>query len=56
MDNLSPLLQAMKVFFEIGQTLSYDFRRKQLLTLKKALQHFEEEIYTALYTDLKKSK
>ncbi|MHA4875244.1 hypothetical protein ACX0FC_17905, partial [Enterococcus faecium] len=35
---------------------SYDFRRKQLLTLKKALQHFEEEIYTALYTDLKKSK
>jgi len=56
MTNYLQPLEAMQAYFETGETLSYAFRRKQLLTLKKALSDFEAEIYAALYTDLKKSK
>ena len=56
MNDTSQQLQAMQQFFQTGVTLNYDFRRKQLLALKKAMIDFEEEIYTALHADLKKSK
>jgi aldehyde dehydrogenase (NAD+) len=49
-------LNKLRDHFQSGATKSYAFRRQQLLTLKKAVTDYEEEIYEALYTDLKKSK
>lgn len=48
-------LAALQQFFGSGATRSYDFRRTQLLALKKALLRYEQELYAALHTDLKKS-
>lgn len=42
-------------FFASGATKRYAWRKEQLKKLKAAIQQYEEEIYTALYTDLKKS-
>jgi aldehyde dehydrogenase (NAD+) len=49
-------LKQMRQYFDTGATRSYAFRKKQLEVLKQAVQDHEEAIYTALYTDLKKSK
>lgn len=49
-------LNAMRAYFSSGATRSYAFRKQQLLALKKAVTDHEQEIYDALYTDLKKSK
>jgi aldehyde dehydrogenase (NAD+) len=49
-------LAAMRLYFESGVTKPYAFRREQLLRLKAAVAAHEEEIYAALYSDLKKSK
>jgi aldehyde dehydrogenase (NAD+) len=43
-------------FFESGETLSYKFRKDALELLKKTIIKYEEEINSALYSDLKKSK
>ena len=48
-------LTALRNFFEAGSTKPFDFRKKQLQKLKAVLQQYEERIYQALYTDLKKS-
>ena len=48
-------LNAMRHYFTSGVTRSYTFRKQQLLALKKAIIAHEQEIYTALYRDLKKS-
>jgi len=48
-------LNAMRTYFSSGATRSYAFRRQQLLALKKAVTDHEQEIYDALYADLKKS-
>lgn len=49
-------LHAMRSFFSSGATRSYAFRKQQLLKLKQAVIHHEQEIYDALYADLKKNK
>lgn len=49
-------LTAMRSYFNSGATKPYAFRKQQLLALKQAVTAHEEEIYAALYTDLKKSK
>lgn len=49
-------LAALKNYFNTGVTRSYSFRKEQLLKLKKAILKHEEELYAALYADLKKSK
>lgn len=49
-------LTAMRHYFETGITKPYAFRKQQLLALKQSVINHEEEIYAALYTDLKKSK
>jgi len=54
MSNL--FLSSMRTYFESGAALSYEFRKNQLLQLKQAVLQHEEEIYTALYADLKKSR
>ena len=49
-------LAAMRSYFNSGTTKPYTFRKQQLLALKEAVKAYEEEIYAALYADLKKSK
>lgn len=49
-------LQAMRRHFETGATKSYSFRKQQLQKLKRSLMNHEEDIYAALYSDLKKSR
>jgi aldehyde dehydrogenase (NAD+) len=53
---MTEALLAMRLFFETGATKKYEFRKKQLIALKKGVENYEQEIYDALYTDLKKSK
>lgn len=48
-------LIALRQFFETGETKSYQFRKHQLQKLKAAILQYEQEIYSALHTDLKKS-
>src|SRR5947208_664905 len=55
MQHFAAQLQGLKKFFDSGQTLSYDFRRKQLASLKAAVLHHDKELNEALYTDLKKN-
>ncbi|MBN8837035.1 MAG: aldehyde dehydrogenase [Sphingobacteriia bacterium] len=49
-------LEACSAFFQSRQTTSYQFRKRQLLLLKQALLQHEEDLYEALYIDLKKSR
>jgi aldehyde dehydrogenase (NAD+) len=50
------LLQDQKTYFQTGITKNTTFRKEQLIKLKNAILKYEEELYEALYTDLKKSK
>ena len=45
----------MRQYFDAGNTASYQFRKQQLLKLKDAVVHYEQQIFEALYKDLKKS-
>jgi aldehyde dehydrogenase (NAD+) len=49
-------LENIRSFFNSGATLSYEFRKKQLLALEHAVKKNEDAISDALYADLKKSK
>ena len=53
MDNI---LAKQKEFFKSGQTLSIDFRLKQLKKLKQTIKSKEDSIAQAIYKDLGKSK
>lgn len=54
--SLPAQLDTMRRYFQSGVTRAYAFRKQQLLALKNTVQKYEEEIYTALYSDLKKSR
>lgn len=47
-------LQGMRQYFDSGATRTGAFRRRQLKAFKASLVKYEQELYTALYTDLKK--
>jgi len=49
-------LEKMRSYFNSGATKTYAFRKDQLKKLKQSILDHEQEIYDALYTDLKKSK
>lgn len=49
-------LQKLRDSFRSGTTRPYAFRKEQLQKLKTAVLVHEEELYAALYADLKKSK
>lgn len=49
-------LQQIRSYYHSGITRSCSFRKLQLKKLRAALLQHEEEIYDALYADLKKSK
>lgn len=53
---VSGQLHAIRAFYNSGVTRSISFRKEQLRNFKKALLNYEEEIYTALHTDLGKSR
>ena len=55
-DNKIDKLQTLSKFFKTGNTRDYNFRKQQLLNLKKAILDNEEELYKCLYTDLKKNR
>ncbi len=48
-------LEAMRRYFSSGITLTYDFRAEQLKKLRAAIVAHEQELFDALYSDLKKS-
>ena len=56
MSDYTSTLSNMRSYFDSGATLSYKFRKRQLLLFKDAIIKYEDEINTALYADLKKSK
>ncbi|MBY0424279.1 MAG: aldehyde dehydrogenase [Cytophagales bacterium] len=49
-------LGKMRQWVNAGETRSYEFRLKQLIALKQAVEAHELDIYQALFTDLHKSK
>jgi len=48
-------LSAMRRYFDSGITRPYSFRREQLQKLKSAMLKYEQQLYDALFADLKKS-
>jgi len=48
-------LQRLRSFYDNYHTRSYQFRKQQLQKLKKAILQHENDLYDALYTDLKKN-
>lgn len=48
-------LQAMRQYFNRGETKPYHFRRQQLQKLRSAIMQHEKELHEALHKDLKKS-
>jgi aldehyde dehydrogenase (NAD+) len=53
--SLAHQLSIMREFFDSGVTRSYQFRKEQLQKLKQTLLEHEQELYDALFADLKKS-
>jgi aldehyde dehydrogenase (NAD+) len=49
-------LQQLRHYYLTGATKTYQFRKAQLIQLKKAILQQEQALYAALYADLKKSK
>ena len=48
-------LEKMQQYFNSGITKPYPFRKEQLKKLKASILHHEQDLYDALYADLKKS-
>ncbi len=48
-------LENLRSYFNSGNTQSYAFRKEQLNRLKSSILKHEQDLYDALYTDLKKS-
>ncbi len=48
-------LSTLRQYFDNGITKSYAFRKEQLQKLKQSILSHEQQLYDALYTDLKKS-
>ena len=48
-------LENMRRYFNTGATRTYDFRKDQLKKLKQSILNHEQDLYDALYKDLKKS-
>ncbi|MBL7746535.1 MAG: aldehyde dehydrogenase family protein, partial [Chitinophagaceae bacterium] len=49
-------LEKMRQYFNSAATRSFVFRKEQLKKLKHSILHHEEDLYEALYADLKKSR
>jgi aldehyde dehydrogenase (NAD+) len=56
MPSITNDLQKLREHFNSGATRPYAFRKEQLKKLKTAILRHEQDLYDALYADLKKSK
>ena len=57
MESLIPsIIEKQRLFFNSGKTFDIDYRKRQLIKLKKEIQVKENEIESALFKDLGKSK
>ncbi|HMC99592.1 MAG TPA: aldehyde dehydrogenase family protein, partial [Ferruginibacter sp.] len=56
MESITNQLANLRRHFESGLTLPYDFRLEQLKKLKESILKHEQDLYDALYADLKKSR
>lgn len=54
-DVIQQKLQRLRLFFESGATQPLTFRKRQLQLLKEAILKYEQSLYDALYSDLKRS-
>ena len=54
-ERIVAIVEAQREFFRSGATLGYDFRKKQLCRLQKALKKWAEPLCNALWQDLHKS-
>ena len=54
-ERIKKIIEAQRVFFASGATLSYEFRREQLKKLQTALKKWEKPLCSALWNDLHKS-
>lgn len=54
MDHISHL-EKMRQYFDSGITKPYAFRKEQLQKLKQSILAHEQDLYDALYADLKKA-
>jgi aldehyde dehydrogenase (NAD+) len=54
-DMLTQQLDRLRNFYQSGATLPYEFRKEKLQLLKAAILKYEQQLYNALHTDLKKS-
>ncbi|MDU7649751.1 MAG: aldehyde dehydrogenase family protein [Anaerococcus vaginalis] len=55
MKELEKIINEQKIFFRTGLINTEDFRKKALITLKKSIDKYKEEIIYALKMDLNKS-
>ena len=46
----------LREYFECGETRTYEWRKKQLLGLKRFLNEHEQDIYDALHSDFRKPR
>lgn len=56
MEQIKKLVSNQRTYFRHGNTTSYEFRKKQLETLKRMLKENESKIYRALKYDLNKPR
>ena len=56
MSDFNSTLTSIQSFFQSGSTLSYEYRKGQLELFRNAIIKYDDQINTALYDDLKKSK
>ena len=54
-DVMQQELQRLRAFYESGATQSLAWRKQQLQLLKNAILKHEQQLYDALYSDLKRS-
>ncbi|MFI5128987.1 MAG: aldehyde dehydrogenase [Chitinophagales bacterium] len=55
MESITNHLEKLRRHFDSGITLAYRFRKEQLNKLKQSILNHEQDLYDALYADLKKS-
>lgn len=55
-ENIQQKLQQLRSFYEGGATRTLAFRKHQLQLLKAAMLKYEQSLYDALYSDLKKAE
>lgn len=54
-DGMQQKLQQLRAFYESGATQTLAWRKQQLQLLKNAILKYEQPLYDALYSDLKRS-